>query len=212
MTVFTLPELPYAADALEPYIDEQTMTIHHDRHHRTYVDNLNRALADYESLSSHTLEQLLRALDELPPAIRTAVRNNGGGHYNHSLYWTSLRSGRTDNAPEGPLSEQIGRTWGDFSTFKQAFSDTATARFGSGWAWLFLTGTGKLAITSLPNQDNPLMDGGIPLLGLDVWEHAYYLLYQNRRPDYIRQFFNIIDWDAVAERYAAASERISFSN
>ena len=200
---FTLPPLPYAANALEPHIDAKTMEIHHGKHHNTYVTNLNAAIDKAPELKGKSLEDLLKNLNSAPESVRTAVRNNGGGHYNHSLFWT-LMGPNAGGAPTGALAEAINSAFGSFDAFKEAFAKAATTRFGSGWAWL-VAKDGKLAITSTPNQDNPLMDNsGTPLLGLDVWEHAYYLKYQNRRPDYITAFWNVVNWNAVAERYAQA--------
>jgi Fe-Mn family superoxide dismutase len=199
---FELPPLPYAANALEPYIDEQTMNIHHDRHHAAYVNNANAALEGHPDLQSKSVEDLLRGIHEVPESIRTAVRNNAGGHANHSLFWTQLKV-NPNGAPTGALAEAINSTFGSFDAFKDQFSKAAAGRFGSGWAWLVLD-KGKLAVTSTANQDSPYMDGQVPLLGLDVWEHAYYLKYQNRRPDYIAAFWNVIDWDEVGRRFAAA--------
>lgn len=197
---FTLPALPYAFNALEPHIDARTMEIHHGKHHNAYVTNLNNAIAgtDAEKLS---IEDICKNISKYP----AAVRNNGGGHYNHSLFWTILGTG--SSAPSGALGEAINAAFGSFDEFKTKFAAAATTRFGSGWAWLIKDSSGKLAITSTPNQDNPLMDvaetKGTPILGLDVWEHAYYLNYQNRRPDYITAFWSVVNWDEVAKRFAA---------
>lgn len=199
---FTLPALPYAFNALEPHIDARTMEIHHGKHHNTYVTNLNNAIAGKpeENLS---IEEICKTVSKYP----VAVRNNGGGHYNHSLFWTLL-SPSGGGVPSGALNEAVNSTFGNFDEFKTKFAAAATGRFGSGWAWLVVDASGKLQITSTPNQDNPLMDvadgRGIPVLGLDVWEHAYYLNYQNRRPDYINAFWNIVNWNEVAKRFAAA--------
>ncbi len=201
---FTLAPLPYATDALEPHIDATTMGIHHGKHHQAYVTNLNAALEKAPELGSWTLEQLNQRLGEVPEAIRTAVRNNGGGHWNHALFWTLL-SPNGGGAPSGTLAEAITAAFGSFDAFKTQFAAAAMGRFGSGWAWL-LKREGTLVITSSPNQDNPMMDGAAPgdiLLGLDVWEHAYYLHYQNRRADYVSAFWNVVDWSAVAARYSA---------
>lgn len=203
----TLPDLPYAHDALEPHIDARTMEIHHGKHHATYVANLNKAV-DGTEFAGKSVEELCAKLDALPVEIRTAVRNNGGGHFNHSLFWTVMGPGG-GGAPAGELAAAIDAAFGSFDGFKEKFAAAGTTRFGSGWAWLCVGGDGKLCVCSTPNQDNPLMAGyvdcvGTPILGLDVWEHAYYLLYQNRRPDYIAAFFNVIDWSAVARRYAEA--------
>lgn len=202
MAKFTLPELPYAFDALVPHIDEETMKIHHGRHHNTYVTNLNNALEGHDDLAGKSLEDLLTNLDALPESIRTAVRNNGGGHANHTLFW-ELMSPNGGGAPTGELAEAINATFGSLDAFKDEFAKAATTRFGSGWAWLIVDG-GKLAVTSTPNQDTPVMEGKTPILGLDVWEHAYYLNYQNKRPDYISAFWNVVNWDEVAKRYNAA--------
>jgi superoxide dismutase, Fe-Mn family len=199
---FTLAPLPYAYDALEPYIDAQTMQIHHDRHHQAYVDNLNKAIAGTPH-ENKSLEELVAAAGSISPA----VRNNGGGHWNHDFFWNSLKkAGTTDaiNAPTGKLADAINEAFGSFDTFKEKFANAGMTRFGSGWAWLIVK-EGKLEISSTPNQDNPLMDvadvKGTPLLGVDVWEHAYYLKYQNKRADYLSSIWNIINWDAVAARF-----------
>lgn len=199
-----LPALPYPANALEPYIDEQTMNIHHDRHHNTYVTNLNTALEQSPELQNKSVEELISNLDSVPESIRTAVRNNGGGHANHSLFWQILSPNGGD-APNGALAEAIDRELGGFQKFKEDFAKAAATRFGSGWAWLVVDKSGKLSITSTPNQDNPLSQGLTPILGLDVWEHAYYLKYQNKRPDYIAAFWNVVHWDEVARRYEATA-------
>lgn len=196
---FQLPPLPYANDALEPHIDAQTMEIHHDRHHNTYVTNLNAALENAPELQNKSLEELIGNLDAVPESIRTAVRNNGGGHANHSLFWEIIGP-NGGGAPTGALAEAINNELGGFDKFKEDFAKAATTRFGSGWAWLVVK-DGKLAITSTPNQDSPIMEGQTPLLGLDVWEHAYYLKYQNKRPDYISAFWNVVNWDEVGKRY-----------
>ncbi len=199
---FELPALPYAYDALTPYIDEQTMTIHHTKHHNAYLTKLNDAIAGSE-LESQTAEQIISNLDAVPENIRGAVRNNGGGYVNHCLFWTVMGPGK-GGEPTGALADAIQSAFGDFATFKAEFSNAAATRFGSGWAWLVVN-SGSLAVTSTPNQDSPLMDGsGTPVLGLDVWEHAYYLNYQNRRPDYIEAWWNVVDWDAVAARFESA--------
>lgn len=199
---FELPALPYAEDALEPYIDKQTMNIHHTRHHNTYVTNLNNALAGNEELLSKSVEEVISNLDAVPEAARTAVRNNGGGHANHSLFWTVL-SPNGGGVPTGELADSISNKFGSFESFKEEFAKAATTRFGSGWAWLTVN-NGKLEISSTPNQDSPLMEGKTPILGLDVWEHAYYLKYQNKRPDYISAFWNVVNWDEVSKRYNQA--------
>lgn len=195
--MFQLPDLPYGYDALEPHIDAQTMELHHSKHHQTYVDKLNGAIEDTE-FAEKTLEELLQGLDQLPDNIRTAVCNNGGGHYNHSFFW-KIMSPEGGGKPEGRLSDLIDSSFGGFDKFKDEFAAAAVARFGSGWVWLSQDGS-KLKITSTPNQDSPIMEGIEPLLGLDVWEHAYYLKYQNRRPEYIDAWWNVVDWQAVAEK------------
>ena len=194
----TLPALPYAFEALEPHIDAQTMQIHHGKHHQAYVNNLNAAIEKAPDLASWSLEQLSKEIAKVPEAVRTAVRNNGGGHWNHSLFW-ELMGPAKGGAPTGKLADAINAAFGDFAKFKEQFAAAGVGRFGSGWAWLIQDG-GKLSIMSTPNQDNPLMDGKHALLGLDVWEHAYYLKYQNRRPDYIGAWWNVVNWDAVAAR------------
>ena len=194
----TLPALPYAFEALEPHIDAQTMQIHHGKHHQAYVNNLNAAIEKAPELASWSLEQLSKEIAKVPEAVRTAVRNNGGGHWNHSLFW-ELMGPAKGGAPTGKLADAINAAFGDFAKFKEQFAAAGVGRFGSGWAWLIHDG-GKLSIMSTPNQDNPLMDGKHALLGLDVWEHAYYLKYQNRRPDYIGAWWNVVNWDAVAAR------------
>ncbi len=204
---FTLPELPYAFNALEPHIDAQTMEIHHGKHHNTYVTNLNAAIQGKKDLESKTIEELISNISTLPADIRTAVRNNGGGHANHSLFWTLL-SPKGGGQPKGELFEAIKKDFGSFDAFKEQFTKAATTRFGSGWAWLYISNNGKLTIGSTPNQDNLLMDvselRGAPILGLDVWEHAYYLKYQNRRADYIQAFWNIVNWETVSKNLNAA--------
>jgi Fe-Mn family superoxide dismutase len=197
---FTLPPLPYASDALEPSIDKATMEIHHGKHHAAYVTNLNKALETHPDLQSKTIEELLsNNLSSIPEAIKTAVRNNGGGHANHSLFWTLL-SPQGGGAPKGHIEDVITATFGGFDTFKEKFTAAATTRFGSGWAWLVKDGSDKFEIISTANQDSPIMEGKKPILGLDVWEHAYYLKYQNRRPEYIGAFWNIVNWDGVNEQ------------
>ncbi len=190
-----LPNLPYAHDALEPYIDEMTMKIHHGKHHQGYVDKLNAALEKHPDLADKSVKELLEDLNSIPEDIRTAVRNNGGGHLNHSMFWTLMQKANGQK-PEGELLKAINEAFGSFDEFKTKFSDAAATRFGSGWAWLVLK-DGKLEVTSTPNQDNPVSEGLTPLLGLDVWEHAYYLKYQNKRPDYIENWFNVVNWDQV---------------
>jgi superoxide dismutase, Fe-Mn family len=200
---YTVPPLPYAFDALEPYIDARTMEIHHDKHHAAYVANLNKAL-EGSDLASLPVETLIAKLDQVPEKIRMTVRNNGGGHANHSMFWTIMGKGK-GGAPKGKLAGAIDGELGGFKAFSDAFTAAGTTRFGSGWAWLYVDGkTGKLAVHNLPNQDSPIMEGNKPVLGMDVWEHAYYLKYQNRRPEYIAAFYNVIDWDAVGQRYEAA--------
>lgn len=188
---FTLPDLPYAYDALEPYIDTQTMELHHSKHHQAYVDKLNAAL-DTTDWADKTLEEILQGIESLPQDKQSVVRNNGGGHYNHSLFWQMMSDQKQQ--PEGNLAEAIGSTFGTLENFKQKFLDAAVARFGSGWAWL-IPKNGSLEIISTANQDSPIMDGITPILGLDVWEHAYYLKYQNRRPEYIENWWNVVNWD-----------------
>ena len=199
---YTLPELPYSYDALEPDIDARTMEIHHSKHHNAYITKVNAAIEGTD-LGSKSIEELVAGIESVPENIRGAVRNNGGGHANHSLFWTVM-SANGGGEPSGPLADAIGSELGGFEKFQADFSNAAATRFGSGWAWLSVDGAGKLVVESTPNQDTPLMAGHTPILGLDVWEHAYYLNYQNRRPDYVAAFFNVIDWNAVAERYAAA--------
>ena len=200
-----LPPLPYDFAALEPHIDAQTMQIHHDKHHQAYITNLNNALAKHPELASKTVEELLRGLNTVPEDIRAAVRNNGGGHHNHSLFWTIMGpAGKGGGGePTGQLAAAIGKAFGDFTRFKEQLATAATSQFGSGWAWLTLA-NGKLEIAGRPNQDSPLMDNKIPILGLDVWEHAYYLKYQNRRPEYVAAWWNVVNWQAVGRRYEAA--------
>ncbi len=199
---YSLPQLPYEYDALEPHIDKETMNIHHTKHHNTYVTNLNNAVAGKAEFENKSVEELIANLDALPEDIKTAVRNNGGGHANHSLFW-QLLSPNGGGAPTGDLAEAIDAKFGSFDAFKEEFAKAATTRFGSGWAWLSLA-NGELEVSSTANQDSPIMEGKTPLLGLDVWEHAYYLNYQNRRPDYISSFWNVVNWDEVSKRYAAA--------
>jgi len=201
---FTLPPLPYPYDALEPYIDAKTMEIHYTKHHQGYVDNLNKALADYPQLQNKTLKELLEQPTLLPEAIQTAVRNNGGGHMNHSLFWQLMKK-QGGGEPRGSVGDNIKKTFGNFERFKELFSQAAKARFGSGWAWLCLNKERKLMIISTPNQDSTFTDKLIPLLGIDVWEHAYYLKYQNRRPDYIEAWWNVVNWEQVQENYETLS-------
>ncbi|MRG86605.1 superoxide dismutase SodA [Salinibacillus xinjiangensis] len=202
MAKFELPDLPYAYDALEPHIDKETMNIHHTKHHNTYVTKLNGALEGQADLQDKSLEDLLSNLDAVPESVRTAVRNNGGGHANHSLFWTIL-SPNGGGEPTGEVAEKINAAFGSFDKFKEEFAAAAAGRFGSGWAWLVVN-NGDVEVTSTPNQDTPLMEGKTPILGLDVWEHAYYLKYQNKRPDYISAFWNVVNWDEVEKRYQAA--------
>ena len=197
-----LPALPYAFNALEPHIDELTMQIHHDRHHGTYVNNLNAALEGHTDLQAKSIDDLLASIDSVPESIRTAVRNNGGGHANHSMFW-EIMSPNGGGQPTGAIADAINAAFGSFEEFKAAFGKAATTRFGSGWAWLVMN-NGKLEIISTANQDNPIMEGKKPIMGLDVWEHAYYLKYQNKRPDYISAFWNVINWAEVNNRYEAA--------
>lgn len=198
-----LPKLPYDFNALEPYIDAQTMEIHHGKHHQGYVNKLNAALEKHPNLQSKTVEELLKDLDSIPQDIRTAVRNNGGGHANHSLFWPCM-SPNGGGAPDGELADAINKKFGDFDSFKEQFSAEAAGRFGSGWAWLCVEASGVLKLISTPNQDSPISEGLTPILGLDVWEHAYYLKYQNRRPDYIKEWWNVVNWEQVAENYKSA--------
>ena len=200
---FKLPELPYKHEALEPVIDTQTMQIHHGKHHQAYVDNLNKALEGAPQLATWSIEDLVKRLSEVPEAIRSAVRNQGGGHYNHSLFWLSMGPGKGGD-PTGPLAEAINASFGSVAAFKTKFQDAGMKRFGSGWVWLVKTKDGKLDVVSTPNQDSPLTDGHLPLLGNDVWEHAYYLKYQNRRPDYVTAFWSVVNWDRVTEYYKKA--------
>ncbi|KEQ29792.1 superoxide dismutase [Pedobacter antarcticus] len=199
---FELPALPYATDALEPHIDKQTMEIHHDKHHQAYVTNLNKAL-EGKAEASQSLDEIIKNISKFP----AAVRNNGGGHYNHSLFWEVLGHGK-GGEPKGALADAINAAFGSFADFKTKFAEAGATRFGSGWAWLSVGADGKLVVSSTPNQDNPLMDiaevKGTPILGMDVWEHAYYLKYQNKRPDYIAAFWNVVNWDAVSDRYTKA--------
>src|SRR5215471_18961825 len=198
----TLPPLPYPFDALEPYIDAKTMEIHHDKHHGAYVTNLNKALESAPDLQKLTVEELLAQLSKVPENIRTAVRNNGGGHLNHSMFWKLMKKGG-GGEPKGSVAEAIRSAFGSFADFKTKFAQAGATRFGSGWAWL-LVKDGKLAVDSTPNQDNPIMNGAKAVMGVDVWEHAYYLKYQNRRPDYIEAWWNVVNWDEVASHYSAS--------
>ena len=198
-----LPELPYSHDALEPFIDKTTMEIHHGKHHNAYVTNLNNAISGNESLESKSIIELISDLDSVPEDIRGAVRNNGGGHANHSLFWSIMGPGK-GGEPSGALGEAINSTFGSFETLKEEFTKAGMTRFGSGWAWLSIS-NGSLVVSSTPNQDSPLMDGNEPIIGCDVWEHAYYLKYQNLRPDYLNAWWNVVDWDAASARFDAAS-------
>lgn len=198
-----LPELPYSHDALEPFIDQTTMEIHHGKHHNAYVTNLNNAIAGNEALESKSIIELISDLDAVPEEIRGAVRNNGGGHANHSLFWSIMGPGKGGD-PSGPLAEAINSTFGSLDNFKEAFTKAGMTRFGSGWAWLSVS-NGSLEVTSTPNQDSPIMDGNTPIIGCDVWEHAYYLKYQNLRPDYINAWWSVVDWDAAAARFDTVS-------
>ncbi|MDW8405806.1 superoxide dismutase [Chloroflexus sp.] len=200
---FEVPPLPYDYNALEPYIDEATMHYHHDNHHQTYVTNLNNALANYPDLQSKSIEELLSNLEAIPEAIRTAVRNNGGGHWNHTFFW-EIMAPNAGGAPEGELAAAIDAAFGNFDAFKEKFKAAALGRFGSGWAWLIAGKDGSLSIMSTPNQDNPLMEGKTAILGIDVWEHAYYLKYQYKRAAYVDAWWNVVNWAKVAEHYAAA--------
>mgnify|MGYP001596495826 CR=1 FL=1 len=199
---YELPKLAYAYDALEPHIDARTMEIHHGKHHQAYITNVNKALEGQEALAAKSVEALISDLNSVPEAVRTAVRNNGGGHANHSMFWLSMKKGG-GGEPGGALGEAINKAFGNFAGFKEKFNNAGMTRFGSGWAWLAVN-KGQVEVYSTANQDNPLMDGKTPLLGCDVWEHAYYLLYQNRRADYLAAWWNVADWGAVAARYAAA--------
>jgi Fe-Mn family superoxide dismutase len=196
---FTLPPLPYDFSALEPHIDAKTMEIHHGKHHQTYVNNLNAAIEKAPELASRSLDDLMRNVNTLPEAVRTPIRNNGGGHWNHSMFW-QIMAPKAGGEPGGNLGAAIKSAFGDFAKFREQFSAAGVGRFGSGWAWLINSG-GKLSITSTPNQDNPLMEGQKAIMGLDVWEHAYYLKYQNRRPDYITAWWNVVNWKEVEKRY-----------
>ncbi len=200
---FEVPPLPYGYDTLEPYIDTETMHLHHDKHHAAYVNNLNAALKDQAQFASMDVDELMRHINDVPESIRTAVRNNGGGHSNHSMFW-QIMGPNAGGSPTGELASAINSTFGSFDAFKAAFNDAGAKRFGSGWAWLILDQSGKLQVVSSANQDSPLMDGNYPILGNDVWEHAYYLKYQNRRPDYLAAWWNVVNWDEVAKRYAKA--------
>jgi superoxide dismutase, Fe-Mn family len=200
---FELPPLPYAEDALEPHIDARTMSIHHDKHHAAYTNNLNKALEGHEEWQNKSIEEILRNIDQIPADIRTTVRNNGGGFANHSLFW-KIMSPNGGGAPTGELAEAINEKFGGFEAFKEKLSNAAVSQFGSGWGWLVVKGDRSLDVYGSPNQDSPYMSGDTPILGVDVWEHAYYLNYQNRRPDYVSAWWNTIDWDQVAENYRNA--------
>ncbi|MEE9219178.1 MAG: superoxide dismutase [Acidobacteriota bacterium] len=199
---YEVPKLPYAHDALEPHIDKQTMEIHHGKHHAAYVSKVNSALEGHSDLAKLDIDELMRTLSKVPDAIRTAVRNHGGGHANHTLFWQIMGPGK-GGEPKADLASAIQSTFGGFTQFQEKFAAAAVGRFGSGWAWLVVDG-GKLEITSTPNQDSPLSEGKRPILGIDVWEHAYYLRYQNRRPEYVKAWWNVVNWDKVTELYAAA--------
>jgi superoxide dismutase, Fe-Mn family len=199
---FELPDLPYAYDALEPYVDTQTMQIHHDKHHATYVNNLNAAIEKHPNLSGKSLEELLGDLNAVPEDIRMVVRNHGGGTYNHNLFWVFM-SPKGGGEPKGALAQAIDAAFGNYTTFKENFEKAANTRFGSGWGWLVTKRDGTLAVTSTANQDSPLSEGLTPLLGIDVWEHAYYLKYQNRRPEYVSNWWNVVNWEEVARRFDA---------
>jgi Fe-Mn family superoxide dismutase len=199
---YELPPLPYPFDALEPHIDAKTMEIHHDKHHQAYITNANNALKDYPQLAAKPVEELIADLSAVPEAIRTTVRNNAGGHANHSFFWLILGP-NAGGSPKGKLADAITSTFGSFDQFKEKLQAAGVARFGSGWAWLVINKAGNLEITSTPNQDSPIMDGLKPVFGVDVWEHAYYLKYQNRRPDYLKAVWNVVNWDAVAKNYEA---------
>lgn len=202
---YTLPPLPYDYTALEPHIDEQTMRIHHDKHHQAYVTNLNAALEPHPDLQQKSVEDLIANIDALPEAIRTAVRNNGGGHANHTFFWEIMQPGGA-TAPDGALAQAIDKSFGGLAPFKEQFAKACATRFGSGWGWLTVAPGGALAIESTPNQDSPLMSGRRPILGCDVWEHAYYLKYQNRRPDYVSAWWNVVNWTDIGKRYAEAAK------
>ncbi len=200
---FVLPALPYSYDALNRYIDQKTMTVHHDKHHAGYVKNLNAAIAKHPEFKGKSVETLLRDLNDIPEDIRTAVRNNGGGHANHTMFW-EIMTPESSGEPTGPIAEEINTTFGDVKTFQETFNTAGKKRFGSGWVWLILNSQGKLEITTTPNQDSPFLDGNYPILGNDVWEHAYYLKYQNRRGDYLDAWWNVVNWDIINQRLEAA--------
>lgn len=199
-----LPKLPYAYDALEPHIDKETMTLHHDKHHQTYVTNLNAAIEKHPDLGSKSALDLIKDLSKVPDDIKAAVRNNGGGHVNHTMFWTIMGPGK-GGAPTGRIGDAIASTFGDFEAFKKSFNETGTKQFGSGWVWLVRTSGGKLEIVSTPNQDNPISSGSAPIFGNDVWEHAYYLKYQNRRADYLGAWWNVVNWDEINKRFDEAA-------
>ena len=199
--VFTLPKLPYEFNALEPHIDARTMEIHHDKHHQAYINNLNAAIEKHADLANKSVEDLLKDLNAVPEDIRTAVRNNGGGHWNHSMFW-QIMSPKGGGEPSGALVDAIKKAFGDFKTFKEKLAAAAVGQFGSGWGWLVKDQSGALSVVATPNQDNPMSNGLTPILGIDVWEHAYYLNYQNRRPDYIAAWWNVVNWDEVSKRFA----------
>jgi Fe-Mn family superoxide dismutase len=201
---YELPPLPYPVDALEPHIDAKTMEIHHDKHHQAYITNANNALKDYPQLAAKPVEELIADLSAVPEAIRTTVRNNAGGHANHSFFWLILGP-NAGGSPKGKLADAITSTFGSFDQFKEKFQAAGAGRFGSGWAWLVINKAGSLEITSTPNQDSPIMDGIKPVLGVDVWEHSYYLKYQNRRPDYLKAVWNVINWDSVGKHFEATA-------
>jgi Fe-Mn family superoxide dismutase len=198
---FTLPTLPYAFNALEPHIDAKTMEIHHDKHHQAYINNLNAAIEKHPELANKSVEDLLKDLNAVPEDIRTAVRNNGGGHWNHSMFWTVM-SAKGGGEPSGALADAIKKAFGDFKTFTEKMSAAAVGQFGSGWGWLVKDKGGALSVVATPNQDNPISNGMTPILGVDVWEHAYYLNYQNRRPDYVKAWWNVVNWEEVSKRFA----------
>ena len=200
---YEVPTLPYAYDALEPHIDKETMTLHHDKHHQAYVTNLNAAIEKHPELGSKTPEELIKNLDAIPEDIRPAVRNNGGGHVNHSMFWEIMKPGG-GGTPTGPLADAINTTFGNLDALKTAFNDAGVKRFGSGWTWLVKTADGKLAVVSTANQDNPISEGHTPIMGNDVWEHAYYLKYNNRRPEYLAAWWNTVNWEVITKRFEAA--------
>src|SRR6266700_6178954 len=203
---YELPPLPYDYSALEPYIDTQTMQLHHDKHHQAYGTNLNNALKDQAQFASLSLEELMRRINEVPDSVRTAVRNNGGGHINHTMFWQIMKP-NGGGEPTGAIASAIQSAFGSFDAFKTAFNDAGVKRFGSGWAWVILDSSGKLQVTSTANQDSPFMDGNYPVMGNDVWEHAYYLMYQNRRPDYLNAWWNVVNWDEISRRYQQGGGR-----